>query len=80
MKALLRHVFCWANKNEMSFGLVSINRLPWLLNPPNYALLFLVMKNVHFTFGMYSIPKASVYIYLGIPFSNDLSLEPIYHL
>jgi len=26
---------------------------------------------------MYSIPKESVYIYLGIPFSNDLSLEPI---
>ena len=21
MKALLRHIFCWANKNEMSFGI-----------------------------------------------------------
>ena len=30
-----------------------------------------------FHLGMYSIPKASVYISLGIPFSNDLSLEPI---
>jgi hypothetical protein len=26
---------------------------------------------------MYSIPKESIYIYLGIPFSNGLSLEPI---
>ena len=30
-----------------------------------------------FHFGMYSIPKESIYIYLGIPFSNGLSLEPI---
>jgi hypothetical protein len=29
-----------------------------------------------FHLGMYSIPKASVYIYLGIPFSNEFSLEP----
>jgi len=30
-----------------------------------------------FHHGMYSIPKESVYIYLDIPFSNDLSLEPL---
>ena len=30
-----------------------------------------------FHHGMYSIPKESVYIYLDIPFSNDLSLESI---
>jgi len=27
--------------------------------------------------GMYSIPKEFMYIYLGIPFSHDFSLEPI---
>jgi len=30
-----------------------------------------------FHLGMYSIPKESMYIYLDIPFNNDLSLEPI---
>jgi len=30
-----------------------------------------------FHLGMYSVPKEFVYIYLGISFSNDLSLESI---
>jgi len=35
MKALLRHVFCWANKNEMSFG---INKCPiMVIKPLNFV-------------------------------------------
>ena len=30
-----------------------------------------------FYLGMYSIPKVSCYTYLGIPFSDDLSLQPV---
>ncbi|OUM66791.1 hypothetical protein PIROE2DRAFT_5888 [Piromyces sp. E2] len=30
-----------------------------------------------FYIGMYSIPKVTCYIYLGIPFDEDLSLKPI---
>jgi len=44
MKALLRHVFCWANKNEMSFGInkcaivkMLIITLNNLINMKNFA-------------------------------------------
>jgi len=76
MKALLRHVFFfWTNKIEMSFGfnkcatMVVIKSLNFV-SYPGY-------EEPTFHLGMYSVPKEFVYIYLGISFSNDLSLESI---
>jgi hypothetical protein len=40
------------------------------LTPPNYS-------DPTFYLGMNAIPKVSSYIYLGIPFSDDLLLEHI---
>jgi len=58
----------------MSFG---INKCATLvvkpLNftyPPDY-------EDPTFYMEMYTIPKTSCYTYLGIPFSEDLSLKPI---
>ena len=39
-------------------------------SPPNYS-------DPTFYLGMNAIPKVSSYIYLGIPFSDDLLLEHI---
>jgi len=36
------------------------------------------MKILRFLLGCYFIPKESTYTYLGISFSNDLSLTPIF--
>jgi len=73
MKALLWHIFCWVNKNEMSFG---INECATMVIKPLNFVLSPGYEEPIFHLGMYSIPKASVYIYLGIPFSNEFSLEP----
>jgi len=70
MKALLRHVFYWANKNEMSFGINKFIKPLYFVSYPDY-------EKPTFHLSIYSIPKESMYIYLGIPFSNGLSLEPI---
>jgi len=74
MKALLSHVFCWANKNEMTLG---INKCVTMVIKPLSFVSYPGYKEPTFHLGMYSIRKASVCIYLGISFSNDLSLEPI---
>jgi len=74
MKALLRYVFCWANKNEMSFG---INKCATMVIKSLNFASYPGYEEPTFHLGMYSIPKASVYIYLDILFSNDLSFEPI---
>ena len=74
MKALLRHVFNWANKNEMSFG---INKCATMVIKPLNFVSNTGYEDPTFYLGMYSIPKESIYTYLGIPFRNDLSLEPI---
>ena len=63
MKALLRYVFCCANKNEMSFG---INKCTMAIKPLNFVS-YPGYEEPTFHLGMYSIPKASVYIYLSIP-------------
>jgi len=69
IKALLRHIFCLANKNEMSFG---INKCDTIVIKPLNFVSYPVYEEPTFYLGMYSI-----HIYLGISFSNDLSFEPI---
>jgi len=58
----------------MSFG---INKCATIIIKPLNFVSFLGYEEPTFHLGMYSIPKASVYIYLGNPFSNGLSLMPI---
>jgi len=58
----------------MSFG---INKCATMVIKPLNFVSYPGYEEPTFHLGMYSIPKASVYIYLGIPFNNDLSLEPI---
>ena len=58
----------------MSFGINKCAKMD--IKPLNFAS-YPGYEEPTFHLGMYSIPKASVYISLGIPFSNDLSLEPI---
>jgi len=67
MKALLRYVFCWTNKNKISFG---INECATMVIKPFNFVSYPVYEDPTFHLVMYSIPKKSVYIYLGIPFSN----------
>jgi len=64
-------------------GLIKMKRLlvsnkcaTMVIKPLNF-ISYLGYEEPTFHLGMYSIFKESVYIYLGIPFSNDLSLEPI---
>jgi len=57
----------------MSFG---INECATMVIKPLNFVLSPGYEEPIFHLGMYSIPKASVYIYLGIPFSNEFSLEP----
>jgi len=52
MKALLRHVFCWANKNEMSFG---INKCATMVIKPLNFVLYPGYEEPTFHLGMYSI-------------------------
>ena len=66
--------FVCANKNEMSFG---IDKCATMVIKPLNFVSYPGYEEPTFHLGMYSIPKASVYIYLGIHFRNDLSLEPI---
>jgi len=77
MKALLRHVFffffCWSNKNEMSFG---INKYVTMVIKPFNFVSYHGYEETYIS-SWYFILKESMYIYLGIPFSNDLSFEPI---
>jgi len=58
----------------MSFD---INKCATMVIKPLNFISYPGCEESTFQLGMYSIPKESVYIYLGIPFSNDLSLEPI---
>ena len=58
----------------MSFG---INKCATMIIKPLNFVSYPCYEEPIFYLGMYSIPKTSVYIYLGIPFNNDLSLEPI---
>ena len=74
LQKLLRHVLDWANTNEMSFGIKKCATMVIkpinFIQPQNY-------EDPTFYIGINSLPKVSCYTYLGIPFSDDLSLKPI---
>jgi len=72
MKALLRYVFCCANKNEMSFG---INKCATIVIKSLNFASYPGYEEPTFHLGMYSIPKGSVHIYLGIPSVMTFSLN-----
>ena len=65
--------FCWTHKNKI--GLFSINKCTTMvIKPLKFLFHILVMKNFNFTLVcILSLKKSD----LGVPFSNDLSLEPI---
>jgi len=48
-----------------------------MVNKPLNFVNYHGYEDPTFYLGMYSIPKESTYTYLGIPFSNDLSLKSI---
>jgi len=74
LEKLLEKVHKWANLNEMTFGIekcaTMVIKPMNFQSPPNYS-------DQTFYLGMNAIPKVSSYIYLGIPFSDDLLLEHI---
>jgi len=74
MKSLLCHVFTWANRNEMTFG---INKCATMVIKPLNFVQSRSYETPTFYLGMYSITKVSCYTYFGIPFSDDLSLQPV---
>jgi hypothetical protein len=55
--------FCWAYKNEMSFG---ISKCATMVIKSLNFVSYLGYEEPTFHLGMYSIPKAHAYIYLGI--------------
>ncbi|OUM64042.1 hypothetical protein PIROE2DRAFT_9267 [Piromyces sp. E2] len=74
LQKMLSLVFQWANTNKISFGVnkcatVVVKNIKFK-NTPNYV-------GPTFYIGMYSIPKVTCYIYFGIPFDEDLSLNKI---
>ena len=74
LEKLLKKVHKWADLNEMTFGIEKCATMVIkpidFQSPPNYS-------DPTFYLGMNSIPKVSSYMYLGIPFSDDLLLEHI---
>ena len=64
IKAPLHHVFYWVNKNEMSFG---INKCATTVIKPLNFVSYPGYEENMFYFGIYSIPKESMYIYLKYP-------------
>jgi hypothetical protein len=79
MKALLRHVFCWANKNEKwNVYWYQYKCATMVVKPLKILFYILVMKNLHFTLGfILSLKNLCVYFLRYPRFSNDLSLELI---
>ena len=74
LQLLLNHVFKWANVNEMSFG---ISKCATMVIKPIRFEIPSGYEDPTFFIGMNYIPKTSCYTYLGVPFSDDLSLRPI---
>ncbi len=74
LQKLLRRVLHWANINEMSFGIAKCATM--VIKPLNFRKTP-DYEDPTFYFNMHSLPKVSCYTYLGIPFSDDLSLQPI---
>lgn len=74
LQLLLRRVLHWVNINEMTFGIAKCATM--VIKPLNYSIVP-EKEDLTFYFSMHAIPKVSCYTYLGIPFSDDLSLQPI---
>jgi len=74
LQKFLNCVLRWANKNEMSFGINKCDTM--IIKPINY-ISPLFSTEPTFYLGMCAIPKTSSYIYLGIPFTDDLLLNHI---
>ena len=74
LEKLLKKIHKWSDLNEMTFGIekcaTMVIKPMNFQSPPNYSV-------PTFYLGMNAIPKVSSYIYLGIPFSDDLLLEHI---
>ena len=74
LEKLLKKVHKRANLNEITFDIVKCATMvikPMnFQSPPNYC-------DPTFYLGMNAIPKVSSYVYLGIPFSDDILLEHI---
>jgi len=74
LKIILNRISKWASINEMTFGVQKCATMVVKPNrftiPPNY-------REPLFYINMNPIPQVSCYTYLGIPFSNDLSLDLI---
>ena len=71
---ILRKVHKWANLNEIASGIEKCATM--VMKPMNFHFPP-YYSDPTFYLGMNSIPKVSSYIYLGIPFSDDLLLEHI---
>ena len=57
MKSLIRHVFYWANKNEMFIG---INKCATIVIKQLNFVSYPYYEEPTFHLGMYSIPKESI--------------------
>ena len=71
LRNILNKVHEWALTNEMTFG---INKCATMVIKPLNFVNSPSDKDPTFYLGIYSISKVSAYLYLGIPFRNDLSL------
>ncbi|OUM57209.1 hypothetical protein PIROE2DRAFT_17875 [Piromyces sp. E2] len=67
-------IFRWAALNDMSFG---VNKCATMVVKPINYVSPLFSSEPTFYLGMYAIPKTSCYIYLDIPFTDDLLIDHI---
>ena len=74
LRKILNKVHEWAIKNEMTFG---INKCATLVVKPLHFRNQDSYVDPTFYLGIHPIPKTSQYTYLGIPFNESLSLDPI---
>ena len=74
LRKSLNKVNEWAIKNEMTFG---INKCATLVVKPLHFKNQDDYVDPTFHLGFNSIPKTTQYTYLGIPFNESLSLQPI---
>jgi len=74
LRKSLNKVHEWAIKNEMTFG---INKCATLVVKPLHFKNQDGYVDPTFHLGINPIPKTTQYTYLGIPFNESLSLQPI---
>ena len=74
MKKILNRVYSWSIKNEMTFG---INKCATMVVKPLNFIRTNNYQDPTFYLGIHTIPKTTCYTYLGIPFDESLSLDPV---